>query len=238
VSIPEAIVAMNDRYDALTVEVINRACGPGSHCVDIGAGTGDILRHMVAASPLGRHIAVEPLPQCAERLYRDFGGVVVWQMAASDQSGTAPFVWVSSNPGYSGLRRRPYEHENETLENITVATARLDDLVPTTAEIAVIKVDVEGGELGVLRGATGILRRCRPLIVLEHGGDHVTREYQVTTDDLWGYLTDLGYRLWTLPGFVDGDPALDRTSLDRELRTHWYYVAAHADSQSAREGTS
>jgi FkbM family methyltransferase len=220
---------MNDYYDALTVEVINRVCGPESLCVDVGAGSGEILRHMQAAAPRGNHVALDPLPECVAWLRRDFQGVVVWQVAAAERAGTSPYVWVSSNPGYSGLRRRPYDRDDETLEAITVVTARLDDLVPPASRIDLIKIDVEGGELGVLRGATEILGRCHPVIVLEHGGDHVVSEYGVTTDDLWEHLSGFGYRLWTLPGFTAGAPALSRADLDHELRTHWYYVAAHEE---------
>jgi FkbM family methyltransferase len=233
-TVPADAVRMNDLYDALTVELIERVCGPASRCVDVGAGAGDLLQHMVRAAPQGRHIAVEPLPGHAARLRRDFPGVVVWQAAASDAEGASTFVHVTSNPGYSGLRRRPYDREDETLVEIGVATARLDDLVPADARIDLIKIDVEGGEIGVIRGASELLRRSSPVVVLEHGGDRVLGEYGVTTDDLWHELARHDYGLWVLPGFLHGAPPLDRQSLELELTTHWYFVAAPAATWATR----
>lgn len=227
---------MNDLYDALTIEVIERTCGPESRCVDIGAGTGELLEHMIRVAPLGRHIAVEPLPQFAAALRRDHGGVVVWQAAAAEAAGPSGFVHVTSNPGYSGLRRRPYDRPRETLDEIAVVTARLDDMVGPGVPVDLIKIDVEGGEVGVLRGASRLLREYRPVIVFEHGGDRVVREYGVTTDDLWRELAAHGYRVWTLPGFVDGGPALDRSGLELELSKHWYFVAAGAEAEPTRQG--
>ncbi len=223
---PEAAGDTNAWYDALTVEIIERVCRPDSCCIDVGAGGGDLLQHMVRVAPRGRHIAVEPLPSCADELRRDYHDVAVWQVAASDTAGRSSFVHVRSNPGYSGLHRRPYDRPREALEEITVATGRLDDLAPDDARIDLIKIDVEGGEVGVLRGARRLLRRSRPVIVLEHGGDTVVREYGVTTDDLWVELAGHGYHLWTLPDYLEGRASLDRDALAAQLRTHWYFVAA------------
>jgi FkbM family methyltransferase len=52
---------------------------------------------------------------------------------------------------------------------LTVQTARLDHLVAVETRVAFVKIDVEGGELGVLRGGERPLRRHRPIIVFEHG---------------------------------------------------------------------
>jgi FkbM family methyltransferase len=234
--VPGGAGDMNEWYDALTVELIERVCGPDSVCVDVGAGGGDLLQHMVRVAPNGRHVAVEPLPGHAAILRRDFPGVVVWQAAASDADGASSFVHVTSNPGYSGLHRRPYDRVDETLEEISVATARLDDLVPRGARVDLVKIDVEGGEVGVVRGASDLLARCSPVVVLEHGGDRVVREYGVTTDDLWRELARHDYRLWVLPGFLAGDPPLDREGLEAELKTHWYFVAAPAAARATQRG--
>ncbi|MFJ6696936.1 FkbM family methyltransferase [Streptomyces sp. NPDC091272] len=225
---------LNDWYDRLTVEIIERVCEPDSCCLDIGAGGGEILTHMRRAAPRGRHLAVEPLPHYAEQLRGDFPEVTVWQAAAAATAGRDSFVHVVSNPGYSGLRRRPYDRADETLVEIAVDTVRLDDVVPDGTRLDLVKVDVEGGEVGALRGAAELLRRQRPVVVFEHGGDHAMRDYGTTSDDLWALLVDdLGYTLYTLSAWLAAEPGLDRAAFADELRAQWYFVADH-EPPSAR----
>ncbi|WP_198141582.1 FkbM family methyltransferase [Micromonospora sp. ATCC 39149] len=219
-------LSMNDWYDQLTVALIEQICEPDANTVDIGAGAGDILRHLLRVAPRGRHVAVEALPSYAEGLRRDFPGVTVVAAAAAERTGRDSFVHVVSNPGYSGLRRRPYDRPDETLRELTVDTVRLDDVLPGDRRIDLVKVDTEGGEVLALRGAVELLRRWRPVIVFEHGGDHAMREYGTTSADLWALLvTELGYELRTLPGRRAGQPALDRAGFADALREHWYFVA-------------
>lgn len=220
------VTEMNDRYDRMTVEIIERVCSAGSNCVDVGAGVGEITAHLRRVAPAGQHVAVEPLPRFADEIVARFPDVEVVRAAAADRAGTDRFVHVVSNPAYSGLRRRPYERPNEMLVEIVVRTMRLDEIIPADVRVDLIKIDVEGGEVVVLRGATGLLRRCHPVIVFEHGGDRVMQDYGTTTDELWSILVDgLGYRLHTLDGWLAGLPGMDRSAFTSTLKRNWYFVA-------------
>lgn len=141
---------------------------PGDNCIDVGAHAGDVLREMIRVAPEGRHIAYEPIPALAAALEREFPGVDVRAAALADRAGEASFVHVRSNPAYSGLRVRTYPGA-EQLETIAVRTERLDDSLPAGYVPALIKVDVEGAELSVFRGAVETLARHRPIVFFEHG---------------------------------------------------------------------
>jgi FkbM family methyltransferase len=166
---PLSAAERNARYDLETAEVMTRVLAAESNCLDVGAHQGAILQIILAHADRGHHVAFEPLPHLAAALRRDFPQVEVCELALSDTTGGTTFEHVVTNPAYSGLRRRRYVRAAEEIRTITVRTARLDDLVPHDRPIALVKIDVEGGELQVLRGGLATLTRCRPFVVFEHG---------------------------------------------------------------------
>ena len=178
--------------------VLERTLEPDSHCLDVGAHSGAVLAEIVRLAPRGRHVAWEPLPALAPRLEADFPTVEVRQAALSDRTGEREFVHVLDDPGWSGFVARPTP-AGGPLETIRVRCERLDDAIPTQVRPAFVKVDVEGAELEVLRGAAETLRRHRPLIAFEHGrgsADH----YGTTPEALHDLLADLGYAVHGIDG--------------------------------------
>ena len=185
--------------------LLSKSLGSGSDCLDIGANEGSVLREMVRLAPEGRHVAWEPLPQLADRLRAEFPSVEIRQAALSDRAGETEFVHVLEAPGWSGFLERPTPGSGE-VERINVRCERLDDALAEGIRPALIKIDVEGAELQVLEGATGILRRHRPLIVFEHGRG--SAEYYGTTPERIHDLhsEQLRYRVYGL----DEDGPYDR----------------------------
>jgi len=186
-----ALIPAQRRAEAVAhyrlLEAIRAVVKPGMNCVDVGAYAGDVLAVMVAASPQGQHIAWEPLPYLARRLKRRFPTVDIRSSALSDSAGDMAFVHVRSRPSYSGLRERTYPGR-ESLATFTVRVDRLDDSLPPGYVPHVIKVDVEGAELQVLRGGVKTLQQHQPYVFFEHGvggADH----YGTNRQDLFDFLT-------------------------------------------------
>lgn len=171
------------------------------HAIDVGAHSGAVLREIVRVAPEGRHIAYEPLPELSAQLAGEFPTVTVRNAALSDENGTASFVHVDSAPEFSGLRERDYHGQTEVRKHeIAVRTERLDDALPDGFAPALIKIDVEGAELLVLRGAEQTLRRFRPTIVFEHGAG-ASEHYGTHSHDVHDLLVDgLGMRIFDLDG--------------------------------------
>jgi len=126
---------------------------------DVGAHAG--IYSLAAARATGARgtvVAVEPNQTNAAHFARHMalnqvGSVRLINAAASDSAGVATF---SAGPtDYEGIL-------NPTGE-IRIATVRLDDLEPVPD---VIKIDVEGHEAAVLRGAGRILHVDRPVIFI------------------------------------------------------------------------
>jgi FkbM family methyltransferase len=159
-------------YDVYALELIRRCLRADSACVDVGSHKGSFLRHFARLAPQGSHYAFEPIPHLARQLRQEFGGrprITVVAAALGSQDGDATFQHVVTNPAYSGLRRRSYAKRDERIEEIKVQVVRLDSARDPHARVDLIKIDVEGGELGVLEGGLETLRRWQPLVIFEHG---------------------------------------------------------------------
>ena len=155
------------RDHELLVALLERVLEPDSDCIDIGASTGSVLREMVRLAPRGHHVAFEPLPDHAARLRAEFPNVEVHEAALADFTGHADFQWATDEPGWSGFHARPTPRGSR-FTTLSVACERLDDALPDGISPRLVKIDVEGAEEGVIRGAMSTLRRCRPVLVFEH----------------------------------------------------------------------
>jgi FkbM family methyltransferase len=219
----------NAMFDRQTLAVMRRVLVQTSNCVDVGCAEGSILKEMLALAPKGRHHAFEPIPVLAARLRTSFPTVRVFEAALSDVPGEATFEHVVTNPAYSGLRRRRYPSTNEDVQTIRVDTKRLDDILPEDLRIHFMKIDVEGAELQVLRGARQTIARHRPFIIFEHGlgaADY----YGTLPEDVYDLLVgDCGLRISLMSHWLDGKPPLDRRMFVRQIRRRQnYYFLAHS----------
>jgi FkbM family methyltransferase len=167
--------------------------------LDIGANRGQVLAEAVRIAPQARHIAFEPIPALAEELARRFPGVDCRALALGAQAGTSRFCHFTKLDGWSGLRRNPEisdEQGRPEYIDVTVSTldAEIEELTPS-----VIKIDVEGAELGVLQGGRTVLARARPLLILEHVAA-AGRAYGTSSGELWDLLSELGYTVFAVTG--------------------------------------
>ena len=190
----------------------------GTIGIDVGAHRGDFLRQLVAWLPDGRHIAYEPVPELAASLRINFPSADVRQAAAGDRRGLARFSIVPSQPGLSGFLPRGLE-----AQAVEVAVETLDTAVASGTKVSFIKIDAEGAELLVLKGALALLERDKPHIAFEHGrggADH----YQVSPETVHDLLSrHLGMRLFDL----HSDGPLDRHEFRRayDSGTCWNFLA-------------
>jgi len=188
----------NQRDEKQLAALLRQILRPESNCLDVGAHRGSVLFEIQSLAPLGRHIAYEPLPAMCAYLVERFPDVEVRGCALSNDNGESTFIRVVELPALSGLRKRSYPKE-VTTETIMVRTERLDDHLPDGWLPEFVKIDVEGGELGVLRGAIETLTRARPVVAFEHGPG-AADYYGTTAADVHELLVGVGLRIFDMEG--------------------------------------
>jgi FkbM family methyltransferase len=157
--------------DLYELQLVVERLRKGGDFVDVGAHIG--LYAVRAARELGdrgRVLAFEPNPSARAQLEGNVAlncrsNVIVVAAAAAAASGRATLhVPATADPSFSSLEGgrfaegAPVEIETETID--TAVAAR-------TLRPSVIKIDVEGGELDVLRGAERTIDEFRPAVLVE-----------------------------------------------------------------------
>jgi len=220
----------NEEYDAQAVEVMRRVLASDSNCVDVGCHQGLMLEAMVELAPNGRHFGFEPLPHLHQELCATFSDrpqCKFFEVALAETAGESNFHHVVSNPGYSGLRQRHYDRPDERVEIIRVRQERLDDLLPRDIPIHLIKIDVEGAELGVLRGAEQTLARHRPVVIFEFGlggADY----YRSEASEVYAFLRErCGLQLNTMQRWLLDEDAFSLEEFEEHYKggLNYYFMA-------------
>jgi len=194
---PRRTVRKNHRDDE-ALRALIRSLPADADCVDVGANVGYILDAMVAGCPGGRHIAFEPVPALAESLRTRFPTVDVRAQAVADVPGRTSFTLVPGRPSRSGISATLDLSLEAAVQEIEVEVTTLDDALPAGYRPALVKVDVEGGELETLLGARRVLTEHRPVLAIEH--QYGRRSDVERTRRIHDLLDELGYDLTTVDG--------------------------------------
>jgi FkbM family methyltransferase len=205
----------------LAAILVTKIAKKGSTFIDIGAHIGSVVSAARRRSGLNV-IAVAAIPEKADKLRKKFRDVTVFCCALSDKEGEASFFINLDASGYSSLNRN-----SARVREITVKLERLDNIIDAD-NVDVIKIDVEGAELGVLRGAEMLINRCRPTIMFESGPEELMG---FTKDAMWQWMKDHDYVIYAPDRLAHtGQPM----SLDVFLDSHSYprrttnYFAVHS----------
>ena len=167
--------------------------------IDVGANVGDWAASIIEHSPHCDVICYEPSSACADHLRRRFAGrVMVRQVALSDEVGNKPFASEKLFGTSSALLSGYANGKDHDVEQVPVST--LDEEFATGETIIdLLKIDTEGFDLHVLRGATGLLKSGRIKFV-QFEFSHFWSRQGSTLDASFKLLGDLGYEIRLLNG--------------------------------------
>lgn len=200
----------NLKYDILTKKLFKKYLHQDSNCVDIGCHKGEILDEIIKRAKHGKHIAFEPIPDFYKLLNNKYSknkNVTIYPFALADYNGTSSFNYVKNAPAYSGIKKRKYETASPEIKEITVETITLDSL-NITDKIDLIKIDVEGGEYHVLKGAVNTIRKNKPMIIFEFGKG-ASDYYNVTPTMVYDFFTNISMSIFNLSDFFTQKKPVD-----------------------------
>jgi FkbM family methyltransferase len=160
-------------FEPDTTAALKRVCQPGMLVFDVGANIGcHTLPLARATTPGGRVYAFEPMPWAHAKLVRNvscnsFANITVERLGLSDAGGSASVHFRSSWRITDG----PSREDPAATEKTEVRFTTLDAYVESHGlpSVDLIKLDVDGYEGRVLRGARNVLARFHPTIILELG---------------------------------------------------------------------
>lgn len=154
--------------------------------VDVGANLGLFTYFLARLSP--RVLAFEPNPYPLRTLLHVADrNVEVRAEALSDRDGTARLVIPKTRKGWQSNGAGIDKEATSRTMAIEIPCHRIDSL--KLDRVGFLKVDVEGHELSVLRGACGVLERDRPNIFLENEHVHAGN----AMNDVFSLLRSLNY---------------------------------------------
>ncbi|WP_159038560.1 FkbM family methyltransferase [Brumimicrobium mesophilum] len=199
------------------------------NCIDVGCHKGEILNLMLKYSPQGKHFAFEPIPYLYKELKLKFENQAkIYPYALSNKNGKTSFQLVKNAPAYSGIKQRKYAIKNPEIEEIEVEVKTIDDIISLKEKIDFIKIDVEGGEFEVLKGAQMTLSKNKPITLFECGKG-ASDYYGTNPSDIYCYITkEVGLKVFTLKSFLkEKNPLSIKEFVNHfDSSSEYYFVAA------------
>jgi FkbM family methyltransferase len=210
IDLSDHVIGLNilrGHYEQDEIRFVRRVLEHGDSAIDVGGHIGFFTMQMAAmVGSGGRVYAFEPFDANADLLERSiaenaFGDRILFQRAAAGAaSGTATLTFPVETLNSGGA----YLLRNGTAplagnQKKAVPVVALDTL-EMRRPIRFIKMDVEGAEPQVIRGATRLLKEDRPVILSELHPTQLARASGVTADEFLAEMQALGYRAHQITG--------------------------------------
>jgi FkbM family methyltransferase len=198
-------IYLGNIYERQTKAALRKLVSPGTLVLDIGANIGAHTLHLAQlVGPTGRVLAFEPTDYAFHKLSRNLelnpslaSRVTAFPcfLTANEADQIPPAIY-SSWP----LTKETGLHSKHLGREMGTGLARARSLDSVLTELAdrkvhLIKLDVDGFECEVLRGATKVLHDMRPIFVMELA-PYVLEERATSLDELISFFIPNGYSFY------------------------------------------
>ena len=188
-------------YEKDTFEFINKEIRTGMTILDIGAHIGVLAVPLANKVGLkGKVYAFEPTPTTLKVLRKTVSinnakNISVEPYALADTKGK--LVFYTSDNKVDNSNSLVNNHRIDRKEtSIEVDVTTVDDFVHShnISNVDFIKIDVEGAELRLLKGAATTVSRDRPKMVLSMHPASI-KNFGDSSEEIWNFLKGYGYRI-------------------------------------------
>ncbi len=209
--------------DELGRVLVTNLCLPNKIFVDAGAHLGSVTSAAIHNTPSIKTILIEPIPDKVKNLQRNFKKSEIINCALGDLECETIFYVNKKITAESSLIA-PMKEQSKFLE-IKVTVRKLDNIINNPRDIDLIKIDVEGSELSVLRGASSIINYNRPTILFES-----FKKKDDTIELIWKHLSDIKYSIIPPNKLAHNYPGMSLCSFSEShfhprLSTNYFAVA-------------
>jgi len=196
--------------------------------IDVGANMGLLSNAVASMKQKHTVIAVEPVPAmvtvlCATKRILGEPGYSVIAAAASNVNGNSTFFVPKGRADNTAANQKTALLNVGPLENkqVDVETIRLDDVIARRQikRVALLKIDTQGHEIFVLRGASESLRSRIIEAVFAENDPGLTASQGVDANDIFKLMTELGWKLYSRTDYVvQGDSFKPRPGATPKIR--------------------
>lgn len=175
--------------------------------VDVGANHGDFSHRFLETFPGGRTEMVEPNPELRAGLEARFAGRAarLWEVALQDHDGEVR-LHIHANPGTSSVLPRPasarryFARDDRVTASVPVRALALDSLAKEAGidHIDLLKLDTQGAELSILRGARRLLAEGAIDVIYTEFFLVPHYEGAAPLHELWAPLAEHGYEMYDI----------------------------------------
>jgi FkbM family methyltransferase len=168
-----------------------------SVALDVGAHEGEFFKAFLSDGTVAELIMFEPHPANAELLRQAYpsGRAIVEEMAVSSETGSVEFAYGEDTA--TGSLLRPAGCTPAATRSRHVPATSLDDYAKNRGildRVNILKIDTQGADFQVLRGASELLRESQPILVLEMIFAPLY-EQQSSPLELFSWLAAHGYQM-------------------------------------------
>lgn len=159
-----------DNNDIKTIQYVSNLIEPNDVLVDVGANNGEYTDFFNGrTNGKGKIYCIELLPETYNSLVNKFkndSNIIVLNHAICDKNEMIPYYGGVNSQTNNIIGHDMNFNPNGKLGEIS--GLRLDTLLETEEQIKLIKIDVEGAELSVLKGLEGIINKVDNLLIECH----------------------------------------------------------------------
>ncbi len=200
-------------HELREIMFLHRFLKPNMVFVDIGANLGEYTLFAAKRLLHGKVLAYEPAKKMYQVLTENislnhFKNIITFQVGLSNEVASLPLynaVSGNANEGLSTLY--PSNTSTEVTEYISLQVFDDEFEKLNLTRLDFIKMDIEGAELSALRGSENVLKKFKPLVLVEiNESSYHAAGY--TIEDISSYFNQLGYK----PYSISKDGALNPVS--------------------------